>query len=229
MLPGPSLPPPMPGQMPIGQRPMGGGGIGQKPFSPSMGGQMQQGMGGMNGQQMQGGVYGGMAGQYQAQPMQPNRVDYAAQQRQMLHAHLQQQGQMAMRSQQSSGGGFFSRVFGGSNQASQQAVAQQRAAQAGQGGRRGLLSTLGFGRNQGATQTQSYAARRAEAYQTYKKQSMERHKMEKEIGRRQHLAESARSSSMQRFNTAKMERLQKKFDKGGKAFKKSYIDYKYTK
>ncbi len=225
------LPPiqPMKGQMPIGQNP-GMGGYGQKPLTPSMGGQMDPAMGGMQGQAMAGGVQGGMAGQYNPQNQQASGIDYASRQRQMLNQHLQMQGQQAMQaSQQTSSGGFFSRLLGSTPRSEAQVAQRQQVASQGRGG---LLSTLGFGKNAGsggAETPKSYNARRHEAYQTYKKQTFERTKMEKEVARRERMMESAKSSSMQRFNASKMERLQKKLEKGEKDYKKSYLGYKYTK
>lgn len=224
------LPPmqPMKGQMPIGQNP-GMGGYGQKPLTPSMGGQMDPSMGGMQGQMMAGGVQGGMAGQYQPQNQQAGGIDYASRQRQLLNTHLQMQGQRAMQAQQQSSGGFFSRLLGSTPRSEAQAAQRQQAQSQGRGG---FLSTLGFGRNpasNGAETPKSYATRRHDAYQAYKKQTFERTKMEKEIARRERMIEGSRSSSMQRFNTAKMEKLQKKLEKGEKGYKKSYLGYKYTK
>jgi hypothetical protein len=198
-----------------------------------MGGQIQPGMNGMQGQNMQGSINGGMAGQYQPQNPSRGGVDYAARQRQLLNTHLQAQGQLAMQAAKSSGGGFLSRVFGGPKASSTAVTRQQQAtaAKAGQAGKGGLFSNFLFGKNQqaGAADNGTYRSRRSAAYSEYKKQTMERSKMEKDMARRQRLAESSKSSRMQRFHASKLEKMQKSFEKGEKSYKKSYLGYKYTK
>lgn len=224
--------PPMKGQMPIGQNPGQQGAYSNGGMNPAMGGQVDPTQSGMAGQSASQAGFLGMSGQLPPNPNQMNsNTDYAARQRQMLNAHLQLQGQRAMQAAKPSGG-FFSRFFGGQKASSAQAMQRMQATQAQNGQNKGLLNTLGFGRNPNAANTQatkSYAARRSEAYKDYRKMTMDRNKMEKDIARRQKLAESAKSSSMQRFHTSKMNKLQKSFEKGEKAYKKSYLGYKYTK
>lgn len=223
----------MKGQMPIGQNPGQQGMYGNNGMNPAMGGQVDPTQSGMSGQYAPQAGYMGMQGQLPPNPNQANsNVDYAARQRQMLNAHLQMQGQRAMQAAKPSGG-FFSRFFGGPKASSPQAMQRAQAAQMQNGQSKGLLNTLGFGRNPSAAAngqpTKSYAARRGEAYKDYRKMTMDRSKMQKDIARRQKLAESAKSSSMQRFHTSKMNKLQKSFDKGEKAYKKSFLGYKYMK